>query len=143
MADHPPAVVDEVAHWRDVHRRKNGHMLYAEDIGPRGTIVDFEIAQSGIIEIKSADGASDSMPWVGTRAGKKKLGLNRTNCKVLETITGTPDYRTWRGWITLLVIRTKYPDRASGKRLETDAIRIADTRPSSPNPNPRMGDSNG
>lgn len=116
-------------HWRDLHKRKNKDLLFAEDIGPRGTTLDVEIMDSGAITVTGDDG-DKPMPWIGTgKRGGKKLGLNVTNSKTMETLTGTADYMTWRGWITLVVIRTTYPDRKTGKKLETDAIRISDQRP--------------
>lgn len=115
-------------HWRHVLRRANEHMLFAEDIGPKGSSVAVEIVESGVGSVKTRSG-SEAMPWVGFKGKKKKLGLNRTNCKTLETLCGTPDYMKWRGWVTLIVIRTRAPDRDSGKMIETDAIRIAPQRP--------------
>lgn len=116
-------------HWRHVLRRANEHMLFAEDVGPVGTKVNVEIVDSGVLAVKSRSG-SESMPWIGFRGKKKKLGLNRTNCKVLETLCGTPDWVKWRGAVTLVVIRTRAPDRDSGQMIETDAIRVAPERPS-------------
>ena len=115
-------------HWRHVLRRANDHMLFAEDIGPKGSSVAVEIVESGVGAVKTRSG-SEAMPWVGFKGKKKKLGLNRTNCKTLETLCGTPDYMKWRGWVTLVVIRTRAPDRDSGEMIETDAIRIANQRP--------------
>lgn len=119
---------DNPKHWRHVLRRANEHMLFAEDLGPKGTHIAVEIVDSGIIAVKT-QGGSNEMPWIAFRGKKKKLGLNKTNSKTLETICGTPDYELWRGWITLVVIRTKAPDRDSGTMVETDAIRIAPQRP--------------
>ena len=117
-------------HWRHVLRRANENLLFAEDIGPKGTTVNVEIADSGVVTVKTR-GGSEAMPWVSFKnsKSKKKLGLNRTNCKTLETLCGTPDYARWRGWVTLVVIRTRAPDRDSGQMIETDAIRIAPERP--------------
>lgn len=115
-------------HWRHVLRRANEHMLFAEDIGPKGSTVAVEIVESGVGSVKTRSG-SEAMPWVGFKGKKKRLGLNRTNCKTLETLCGTPDYMKWRGWVTLIVIRTRAPDRDSGEMIETDAIRIAPQRP--------------
>lgn len=115
-------------HWRHVLRRANEHMLFAEDIGPKGSHVAVEIVESGVGSVKTRSG-SEAMPWVGFKGKKKRLGLNRTNCKTLETLCGTPDYMKWRGWVTLIVIRTRAPDRDSGEMIETDAIRIAPQRP--------------
>jgi len=117
-------------HWRHVLRRANDHMLFAEDIGPKGSSVAVEIVESGVGSVKTRSG-SEAMPWVGFKGKKKKLGLNRTNCKTLETLCGTPDYMKWRGWVTLVVIRTRAPDRDSGEMIETDAIRIGTQRPAS------------
>ena len=115
-------------HWRHVLRRANEHMLFAEDIGPKGTSTAAEIVGAEVITVKTR-GGSEAMVAVSFKGKKKKLGLNRTNCKVLETLCGTPDYTRWRGWVTLIVIRTRAPDRDSGEMIETDAIRIAAQRP--------------
>lgn len=119
---------DQPHHWRHILRRANEDFLFAEDIGPKGSTVAVEIVDSGVGAVKTRSG-SEPMPWVGFRGKKKKLGLNRTNCKTLETLCGTPDYMKWRGWVTLVVIRTRTPDRDSGEMIETDAIRLAGQRP--------------
>lgn len=116
-------------HWRQVHKRANEHLLFAEDLGPVGTKVNVEVDASGVMTVKGSDG-SKPMPWIGFKGKSKRLGLNATNCKVMETLCGTPDYAKWRGPITLVVIRTRYTDTASKQRIETDAIRIASERPS-------------
>jgi hypothetical protein len=131
MATPPPT--DTVKHWRHVHKRLNEHMLFAEDLGPVGTKVDAEVIESGVFAVKSEDGSKD-MPWLAFNGGdgkprKKKLGLNVTNCKVMETLTGTSDYQDWRGWVTLVVVKTKFYDTKLKAMAETDAIRIANARP--------------
>jgi hypothetical protein len=117
-------------HWRQLVRRKNKHMVFAEDIGPVGSKMDIEIIMSGGIKVKGQDGKEDEMPYLQPAKhvlGGKQLGLNVTNCQTMETITGTADYMLWRGWITLVVIRTDKPTKTG--RVETDAIRIAPRRP--------------
>lgn len=121
-------------HWRQILKRKNANMLYAEDLGPQGTKIDVQIDESGTVVVTGADGKK-AMPYIAKR-GAKKLGLNATNCKTLETITGSADWKDWLGWFTFVVIRTSYRDMKSGQQLETDAIRIAPQRPR-PNPNDR------
>jgi len=116
-------------HWRTVLKRLNPGQLYAEDIGPAGSKVDIEIRESGVMDVRGQDGVK-KMPWIGTgKPGGKKLGCNVTNCKALETIAGSADWAHWRGWITLVVVRTKYTDSQTKERFETDAIRIAPQRP--------------
>lgn len=116
--------------WRTVHRRKNEHMLFAEDLGPPGTKVEVEIVDSGVLMVKGEDGDT-RLPWLSFRGKTKKLGLNRGNSKVLESIAGTDIIEQWRGWITLVVIRTTYTDKQTKTRLTTNAIRIAPSRPRS------------
>lgn len=115
-------------HWRQVTKRLNAHLLFAEDLGPVGTKVDVEVNASGAFKVKGEDGEKE-MVWVGFAGKKKQLGLNAGNCKAMETLTGTPDYTTWRGWITLVVIRTKYFDQKTRAMMETDAVRISTERP--------------
>lgn len=123
-------------HWRKVHRRLNEHLLFAEDLGGFGAKpLDVEISDSGIFAVKGQDGSKD-MPWLAFRGadGKeraKKLGLNVGNCKTMQTLTGSGIVQDWRGWITLLVVRTTYSDSKTKERIETDAIRIAPKRPQS------------
>jgi hypothetical protein len=116
-------------HWRKVHRRKNEHLVFAEDLGPVGTKLDVEIVDSGVIEVSGAEKRTKPMPWLAFAGAKKKLALNVTNCKTMTSIAGTPVVEQWRGWITLVVVRTTYTDSTSGTRETTDAIRIAAERP--------------
>ncbi len=117
-------------HWRKVHKRKNEHLLFAEDLGGFGAKPrDVEIVDSGVIKVEGAENDSKDMPWIAFRGAKKRLALNATNCKTLQSICGTGTIEQWRGWITLIVVRTTYYDRLTKKTEDTDAIRIAPRRP--------------
>ncbi len=134
MADAKPQ--EKPRHWRQIHKRKDPRLLYAEDIGPCGTKRDVNFDETGIVEVSGVDGKTKKpMPFIAIK-GRKRLGLNSTNCKTLETITGSPDWERWSGWLTLVVVRVKYRDPKSKAECETDAIRIAPSRPR-PNPNDR------
>lgn len=111
-------------HWRKVLKRTNDRHLFSEDLGPAGTKIDVEIVDSTVEKIKNEDGLTE-MPVVMFAGAKKRLFLNRTNCKTLEKICDTPDINLWRGPITLVVVRTKVGPE------EMDAIRIAPKRPAS------------
>lgn len=123
-----------MTHWREVHKRKTPGLLYAEMLGERGTKRVVRTASSGEVVLQDATEHADAeaMPFVVFDNSPLKLGLNRTNCKALETITGSGHYEDWgKGvWVVLTVIRTKYPDKQTKQRLETDAIRIAPAPPS-------------
>ncbi len=121
----------QATHWRKVHKRKNDHVLFAEDLGPVGTKVDVEVVESGVFSLSGADNKSKAMPWLAFRGKTKKLGLNVTNSKAMQSICGTPMVEQWRGWITLVVVRTTYTDAQTKERVTTDAIRIAAERPKS------------
>lgn len=123
-----PPTAPSSTHWRKVHRRQNENLLFAEDLGGMKS-VDVEIVGSGVIRAKTSDGKGKAMPFLEFRGKKKVLGLNATNCKAMEAMTGTGIVETWRGWITLTVVRTKYKDMKTGRDEETDAIRIAPKRP--------------
>jgi hypothetical protein len=114
-------------HWRHVLKRKNEHMLYADDLGPTGTKLDVYFNETGTVKVTGQDGVKE-MPYIA-RKGQKKLGLNATNCKTLETLTGSPDWKDWTGWFTLVVVRVSYKDMQTKQRTETDAIRISPSRP--------------
>lgn len=122
-----------VTHWREVHKRKTPGMLYAEMVGPVGTRRVVRTADSGVISLETPGQEATEMPWISFDHSPIKLGLNRTNCKVLETITGSSEIGDWGHgvWLVITVVRAKYPDRQTQQRLETDAIRIA---PSPPKP---------
>lgn len=109
-------------HWRRVLKRTNADYLFAEDIGDPGTKVDVDVIDSSTDKLKNEDGLTE-MPVLSFDGKKKRLALNRTNCKVMEKICGTPDINGWRGPITLLVIRTKIAGD------DMDVIRIAPKRP--------------
>lgn len=110
--------------WRKIHKRTNEHMLFAEDIGKPGTMVDVEIAYVTIAEAKNEDGVSKmpALAFVGSKSGKV-LGLNKTNCKFLTTACGTDDPNEWSGWITLWV-----KEERIGGNME-NVIRIIPKRP--------------
>lgn len=120
--------------WRTVHRRKNTDFLFSEDIGPAGTSIDLEVINSGIGAVQDIDGKTP-MPWIAFRGARKILGLNRTNSKRMETLAGSNIVAKWRGWVTLVVVRSSYTDRKTKERWTTDAIKIAPERPR----NPRKG----
>jgi hypothetical protein len=126
-------------HWRKVHRRMNEALLFAEDLGGLGSKpVDVEIADSGVMLVKGAD-ESRNMPWLAFRGGDgkprpKRLALNVTNCKTMQALTGTGEIERWRGWITLIVVTTRFFDQKAKEMTSTEAIRIAPTRPQPPKP---------
>ena len=115
-------------HWRKAHKRLNEHLLFAEDIGPVGTKVDVEVVDSAIEKVKGEDGVKE-MPVIAFAGAKKRLGLNVGNSKTMETLCDTPDVHSWRGPITLVVIRRQYFDQKTKQNQETDAICIANKRP--------------
>lgn len=127
-------MTDTETHWRKVHRRLNEHLLFAEDLEGR-TSIDVEIVDSGVTSVADSDSKND-MPWIAFRGAKKKLALNATNCKTLQTLCGTGVIEKWRGPITLIVVKTTFKDRKTKAITETDAIRIAPKRPS-PKSQPR------
>ena len=121
-------------HWRTVHKRMNENLLFAEDLGGLGGKVDVEIVDSGVAMVKGSDD-SKNMPWIAFRGvdGKpkqKRLALNVTNSKTMQSIAATGVIEQWRGWITLVVVITTYFDQKTKQMEKTEAIRIAPKRPS-------------
>lgn len=115
-------------HWRTAHKRLNTHLLFAEDLGPVGTKVDVEVAEAVLEKVKGEDGLKE-MPILTFAGAKKRLGLNVGNSKTMETLCGTPNVNEWKGWITLVVFRRSYFDQKTKQNQETDAILIANKRP--------------
>ena len=115
--------------WRDVIRRKNTHLLFSEDLGPAGTKVDVEIVNSGRIVVTGQGGDKSEKVWLEFRGKKKKLAIGASIGKTLDSIFGTENHYAWRGWITLIVVRIKVPDKDTGARLEQSAIRVAAEQP--------------
>lgn len=122
-----------MTHWRKFNKRMDPRFLYAEDIGPPGTMLDVEIVDAGGDKVKNPGGSKECTAL--TLAGQqKRLGLNATNAKCIETLFGTPEFESWRGWITLVVVRSKQrdPTQEGGAMVEMDVIRIAPQRPTRP-----------
>lgn len=111
-------------HWRKILKRTNSHMLFSEDLGPVGTKVDVEISDVTIEKVKNEDGVSE-MPALSFTGAKKRLGLNKGNCKTMKKLCDTDDPNQWNGWITLVVVSEKIAGEP------TDCIRIAPKRPES------------
>ncbi len=90
-------------HWRTVNKRMSPEFMYAEDIGEAGKTLDVEVIGAGPGTVNNPGGKKEltTLTFAGHR---KKLGLNATNCKSMEALTGTSDFDGWRGWITLVVI---------------------------------------
>jgi hypothetical protein len=109
-------------HWRKILTRTNKHMLFSEDIGPVGTKVDVEISEVTIEKVRNEDGISE-MPSLSFTGAKKRLGLNKGNCKTMTKLCGTEDPNQWSGGITLVVISEKIAGEPC------DVIRIAPKRP--------------
>jgi hypothetical protein len=115
-------------HWRQVIRRQNPDFLYAEDLGPPGTKLDVEVTAAKPAKVKNP-GQSKDVIALSFKGKSKKLGIGAAGCKAMRKLTGTDDWEGWRGWITLVVIHTTYFDNSTQQEEETDAIRIAPTRP--------------
>jgi hypothetical protein len=109
-------------HWRKILTRTNKHMLFSEDLGPVGTKVDVEISDVTIEKVKNEDGVSE-MPSLSFTGAKKRLGLNKGNCKTMKKLCDTDDPNQWNGWITLVVVSEKIAGEPC------DVIRIAPRRP--------------
>ena len=119
-------------HWRTVHRRMNEQLMFAEDIGGLGASpVDLEIVDSGVMIVKGSED-SKPMPWLAFAGEKKKLALNVTNCKAMQSLGGTGVVESWRGWVRLMVVSTTYRDQKTKDKVTPDAIRIAPSRPQPP-----------
>lgn len=120
-------------HWRTVIKRMDTDYLYAEDLGRAGTTVDVEITSSGVGKVKNPGGAKEIL-WIAFAGRQKKLGLNATMAKVLESMSGSDHWGDWRGWITLVVVhKDKMRDPTTdGGTSPMDVIRIAPQRPEPP-----------
>lgn len=126
-------VDDANQHWRKVHKRMNEHLLFAEDLGGLGCAPrDLEVVDSGVAAVKDGDGKSKPMPWLAFKGAKKKLALNVTNCKTMESLCGTGVVAQWRGPVTLLVVETTFHDQKTKTMQTTAAIRISTRRPRMP-----------
>lgn len=109
-------------HWRKILTRTNKHMLFSEDLGPVGTKVDVEISAVTIEKVRNEDGITE-MPSLSFAGAKKRLGLNKGNCKTMTKLCGTEDPNQWGGPITLVVVSEKIAGEP------TDCVRIAPKRP--------------
>lgn len=103
-----------MTHWKKL-TNPNYLGAYAFEAGEEKIVtIDF-VEQEEVI---STDGKSE-VCIVAHLAGEKPLILNKTNCKAISRLLGTPYIEEWSGHrITLAVQRVK----AFGE--ETDAVRV-------------------
>lgn len=108
-----------MAHWRKfVHR----DFLYAEDLDGKDVIVTIEKIEGGTV--KGEGGKETKKPIATLKGVEKKLALNVTNCKTIESIAGSENVEDWAGVrVTLYPTMTEYGGRP------TSCIRIRPTAP--------------
>ena len=111
-----------MTHWKKL---TNPNYLGAYDFEPKEerTVTIQSVAQENV---KNMDG-KDELCIVAKLHNSKPVILNRTNCKTISKIYGTPNIEDWTGKkITLFVASVK----AFGETV--DALRIKPTKPELP-----------
>jgi hypothetical protein len=111
-----------MAHWKSMMDPKE--YLECHELRGADRIVQIERIEGG--EVTGKDGKKSKKPKCFFKGIPRPFLLNRTNCKTLTSLTGSPDMDKWIGkWITL------YPTTTSLAGEQVDCIRV---RPQSPKP---------
>ena len=105
-----------MAHWRALFT--SNEFLTAADLYNERTDtfaeITVEIERVVSVTLKGEKGREDGRPGIyfrGSRSGKP-LGANATNCKAIESIAGTDDFKKWPGtWLTLFVTDVRVDGR--------------------------------
>lgn len=109
-----------MTHWKKL-TNPNYLGSYAFQPGEEKAVT---IANVGLEDVTSPDGASEKVIVAHFQQQEKPLILNKTNCKTIEKLAGTPDIEQWPGiGLILCVQRVK----AFGELVE--AVRIRPVKP--------------
>lgn len=113
-------------HWKKL-TNPNYLGAYDFEVGEKRTVQIVSVSQE---LVKGADG-SDEKCIVAKLADSKPIILNKTNCKIISKLTGSPHIEDWAGKrITLIVAKV----RAFGETV--DALRVEPKAPELPDLNP-------
>lgn len=118
--------MDNLTHWKKL---TNPDYIGAYSLQP-GEEKIVEIISVGREQVKGSDGkATDCI--VAKLKGEKPFILNKTNCKTLSKIYGTPFIEEWTGKRIIV-----YAERVKAFGDIVDALRIRPTAPILPDLNP-------
>jgi len=111
-----------------------GSFLKTEDL--QGKSVKVVIEKVDVEDVKNDDGVERKL--VAHFVGKEKaLILNRTNCEMLDQVTGSDDYASWVGHAVVLYPTTT---KFGNKTVPCLRIRSAAVAPPPPPPPPVIED---
>jgi len=121
-----------MAHWRTIH---TSDYLASVDIDGNTDVT----IRSVSAKTETFDkGKKETLPVAQLEGDYKPLILNRTNCKTLEKLSGSPDIEDWSGLtVTLTVEKVRF-----GSEM-VDGIRIAPVLPNRIDPTKAIAAING
>lgn len=103
-------------HWKKMMDDKE--MLQAHDLDGRDVTITIEKVVGG--SVRGENNKQNKKPIAHIKGKTKKLALNVTNCKVIESLAGTPDPDEWAGLrITVFPTTTDF----GGKTVECIRVR--------------------
>lgn len=104
-----------VTHWKKL---TNPNYIGAHDFQP-GQELTITIESVGNEMVKNMDGKDESCIVARIKGAKKPLILNKTNCKLISKVLGTPYIEQWGGGKVILYVAKV---KAFGEVV--DAIRV-------------------
>lgn len=118
---------EQLTHWKKL---TNQDYIGAYSLQP-GEEKTVEIISVSKQKVKGSDG-KDSDCIVATLKGEKPFILNRTNCKTLSKVFGSPHIENWRGKKIII-----YAENVKAFGDMVDALRIRPTAPILPELTPK------
>jgi len=118
--------METLTHWKKL---TNPNYIGAYSLQP-GEERCVEIISVGQEKVKGSDG-KDSLCTVAKLKNEKPFVLNRTNCKTLTRISGTPFIEKWNGLKVIV-----YAEKVKAFGDIVDALRIKPAQPIFPELNP-------
>ncbi len=106
---------EQVTHWK-----KLTSALYvgAHDLQPNQELT-LTIESVATEMVKGSDGKSSSCIVAKFVGGKKPMILNKTNCKIITRVLGTPYIEQWKGGKIII-----YSAKVNSFGEEVDALRV-------------------
>jgi hypothetical protein len=109
-----------VTHWKKL---TNPNYVGAHDLQP-GQELKITLESVANESVKGSDGKAQTCIVAKIRGGKKGMILNKTNCKIIARILGTPYIEQWAGQSIII-----YAAKVNAFGEEVEALRVKNQRP--------------
>jgi hypothetical protein len=109
-----------VTHWKKL---TNPNYVGAHDLQP-GQELKITLESVANESVKGSDGKAQTCIVAKIRGGKKGMILNKTNCKIIARVLGTPYIEQWAGQSIII-----YAAKISAFGEEVEALRVKNQKP--------------